>query len=149
MVTLISSLSLATQLLLMSKAVIVATTGAEVLYPSHKYCGYSGLVYMYAAIVAAMVASFVENAAAQRMVAGWKARLERVRAAAAAGSGDGAAEPLLGGKPVGQEGEVRHQEGWAGGVYCVVCVGMCAGSGLGLGVVRGKQHLGEGGNMGP
>lgn len=59
---------------------------------------------MYAAICAALVCSFVEGAAAERLVARWRGRLEKARQGAAT-------EPLLGAataKAKAEEEEVRR-----------------------------------------
>ncbi|GAB4821914.1 hypothetical protein N2152v2_008960 [Parachlorella kessleri] len=92
------------QLLLLAKAVVVATLGMDLLLPSTEHCGCSGLLCMYAAILVALTASFVENAAAQRMISNWKRRLDRVR------EGSAAAEPLLAGA-VGKKEQDGEEEG--------------------------------------
>lgn len=86
------------ELLLLAKAVVVAILGEERLLPPPEdprtgATGESGLACMYAAILAALLSSFLEAWLARSLVARWRKQHE----AAEAARGE-ARQPLLGGK---------------------------------------------------
>ena len=68
--------SIAYQLLLLGKAVIVAILGEEILLPTKKH---SGLIYMYGSILSALLTSFIQSPAAQKMIQNWKKQQEKSR----------------------------------------------------------------------
>ncbi|CAL5221232.1 g3384 [Coccomyxa viridis] len=75
---------IATQLALLTKAVLVALLGADLLFPGRH--GQSGLLYMFAAIVTSLLCTFAEMFAACALISGWEE---------GGGGGDEAAQPLL------------------------------------------------------
>ena len=65
----VSFLSVIFQLLLLSKAVYVAIKGSDHVFPTSKK---SGLAYIYASLVTALLTSFIQSATAQAMITRWK-----------------------------------------------------------------------------
>ncbi len=66
--------AIAYQLLLLAKAVIVAILGEEMFFPSKKY---SGLPYIYGAIVLGLLTSFIQAPAARKLIKTWTKEQER------------------------------------------------------------------------
>ena len=91
------------QLLLLSKAVLVAILGSDDVFPTHKHHHY-GLAYIYGAIILALLTSFIQAPTSRALVFKWQrqaARIARSRAANSllGGSADASStitSPLLG-----------------------------------------------------
>ena len=88
----VSFLSVIFQLLLLSKAVYVAIKGSDHVFPTSKK---SGLAYIYASLVTALLTSFIQSATAQAMITRWKRQAALLAPCSSTGSEDDITSPLL------------------------------------------------------
>lgn len=90
----ISLIASSFQLILLAKAVYVAILGSDHVFPTSKK---SGLAYIYASIVTALLTSFIQAPTAQAMVTRWKRQAALRAPPSSIGSDDEVTAPLLGG----------------------------------------------------